>query len=259
MNENLMAYTKDEEILRFKRGLNWVEVKESLQQNGCPACNIMKKHLHKYFDNLLYENALDVTIHKKIISYMGLCNMHTWVLSEFPDKLGISILFQTTLQKENRQIKNVSEFNYEQMFNHSKSKTKIEKIKKFIFKQLQAKGKCLACEHQQESQSFYIHQLIKVWSDEEFREQYERENVLLCRFHFQLLISECNTKDMIKYFFSVQSKKIDRLYYQLSEFIRKHDYRFQKEMTIEDGKSLNRTLEYLGSQKNISKENNFLT
>ena len=247
----MMENLEENRIASFKRGLSWIELKEAFKNEGCPICFIMLEHLNKYFDHLLYEEALSVSVHKKMIAGMGLCNTHTWVLAKSTDKLGIGSLFQTTLSKEIKLLKKINEYKDKEMLRNSRKK-KLDKDKKIIEDQFNAKGICLACEHQEESELFYLHQLIIIWHDKEFRDYYEDEIVLLCRKHFQLLLQESDEKEIIDYFITIQKNKLDNLSYQYSEFMRKHDYRFQHEMTDKDKASLNRVLEYFGSKKYIN-------
>lgn len=249
-----MTQLEIDEIIKMKRGLGWIDLKEAIKANGCPVCFIMNKSLNKYFENLLHEFALDVTVHKKMIASMGMCNIHTWVLAEFTDKLGIATLFETTLSKEMKLLKRADELEENDFRDDFKNKKKLEKHKKIMIEQLSAKGNCLACEHQKESESFYTHEILTLWSDEEFRKYYEKDNILLCRSHFLFLIEECGKKETIDYFLAVQRNKLDKINYQLSEFLRKHDYRFQKEMTDENRESLIKVLEYFGSKKNINRK-----
>ena len=241
-----------ENLEQMKRGLSWFELKEGLKSDGCPICYIIHKSLKKYFEYLLREYALDVTVHKKMIAAMGMCNTHTWILAESKDELGIASLFETTLHKEIKLLRNTNELGLQNLTVNSKNERKLEKFKKEILKLLLPKGLCIACQQQKENESYYTHEMAILCEDEEFNKYYERDEVLLCRFHFLLLINETKNKDVINYFINKQRIKLDKLNYQLSEFLRKHDYRFKKEMTDLDRKSWKRLLEYLGSKPNIS-------
>ena len=42
--------------------------------------------------------------------------------------------------------------------------------------------------------------------------------------------------------------------FQLSEYIRKYDYHFRKDLTDEERNSCTKILEYFGSKKNINRE-----
>jgi hypothetical protein len=249
-----MTQLEDDEIIKMKRGLGWIDLKEAIKAEGCPICYIMNKSLMRYFENLLHEFALDVAVHKKMIAAMGMCNIHTWVFAEFSDKLGIASLFETTLHKEIKLLKRTSELGKNELPDDFKNKKKLEKHKKLINEQLSPKGYCLSCEHQRESESFYTHEILTLWSDDQFRKYYEKDDLLLCRSHFLFLVEECERKEIIDYYLATQRSKLDKINFQFSEFLRKHDYRFQNEMTDENRKSLTKVLEYFGSKKNIERE-----
>ena len=90
---------------RIKRGLSWVELKKSLDIEGCPVCNTSLRSVEKYFEFMLYEYALDVSVHKKMLASMGMCNTHYSLLQEAEsrlksDGLNIAVLQETILQKE---------------------------------------------------------------------------------------------------------------------------------------------------------------
>ena len=102
-----MAQRENDDIMRIKRGLSWIELKESLDTEGCPVCNTMFRAINKYFEFLLYEYALDASVHKKTLASFGMCNAHTYLLKEAEQKLksdglNISVLYETLFQKEEK-------------------------------------------------------------------------------------------------------------------------------------------------------------
>jgi Family of unknown function (DUF6062) len=251
----------EENIKMIKRGLSWAELKKALQMEDCFICTIIQNAVIKYLDNVLYEYALDANVHKKIISAMGLCNTHTYLLLEIEkskgDGLGAGSLFETTLHKEIKLINEVKKLDYQNEKNKASSyhsKRLLKNHKNNIKKILMPVGKCIGCEQEEQSESFYIHETLRIWNDEEFKSLYESEKIMLCRSHFIKIIEEAENKEVIDYFISSQKNKLDSLNSLLSEFIRKHDYRFQIEMTEEDRESWTRVLEYLGSKKGIKRK-----
>jgi REP element-mobilizing transposase RayT len=250
-----------ENIKRIKRGLSWVKLKNALQQEGCFICTIVRNAIMKYFDNVLYEYALDASVHKKIISAMGLCNTHIHLLLEIEknkgDGLSAGSLFETTLRKEIRLIDEIEELPPREDKNRTTNnqlKKALRGYKNKIKKTLTPAGKCIGCEQQNHTESFYTHETLRIWNDEEFQELYAREKIMLCRSHFINIIDEAENKEVIDYFISSQKNKLDSLNFLLSEFIRKHDYRFQKEITDEDRESWTKVLEYLGSKKGVKRK-----
>jgi hypothetical protein len=253
--------SEKENIKRIKRGLSWVEIKNALQQEGCFICTIIQNAVIKYFDNILYEYALDASVHKKIISAMGLCNTHTQLLLEVEkdkgDGLSAGSLFETTLHKEIRLIDEIGKLhppNDKNFTIDNQSKKVLKGYKGKIKRTLIPTGQCIGCEQQNHTESFYTHETLRIWGDEEFQELYESEKIMLCRSHFIHIIVEAENKEVIDYFISSQKNKLDSLDFLLFEFIRKHDYRFQKEMTNKDRESWTKVLEYLGSKKGVKRK-----
>lgn len=241
------------------RGLSWIVLKYGLVTDGCPICYLVKLSMEKYFEFLLYESATDASVHKKTIASFGMCNTHTYILKEIEEKLNsdglnIAVLYETILQKEIKLLKKIDDIEIKKSkrrFFMTKNSKEFDDYKKEIISELEAKGICPGCEHQKQSETFYTHEILRLYKDSDFREKYENEKILLCRKHFLFLINESESIDAIKYFVEIQKSKISRLYEKLSKFIEKHDYRFKNEMTDDERNSWKIVLEYTGSKKNI--------
>jgi len=259
---------EENEITRIKRGLNWINLKESLDAEGCPVCNSMSRSIKKYFDFLLYEYALDASVHKKTLASFGMCNTHTYMLKEAEanlksDGLNIAVLYETLFQKEEKLLAKIEE----RKFNNKKSILNISKKNDFLSYKKQllteikpkpsnsvSRGICPGCQHQKENESFCTHEILRIYKDDEFQKKYENEKVLLCRHHFIFLINESEKMETIEYFIKIHKTKIATLHKQLSGFIEKHDYRLKSRMTEEEKISWEKALEYFGSKKNIDRE-----
>jgi len=264
----------EDDIAQMKRGLSWVDLKQSLEIGGCPICNTMQRSIEKYFNSLLWEYALDVSVHTKNLASFGMCNTHTYMLKEAEKTLGsdglnIAVLYETIMQKEIKLLKNLSNAGLveekdvkekeKKLFNFSKSRD-FESYKKEMLSELIGKGICIGCSHLEFSESFNTHEIVRLYKDEEFRNIYENVEILLCRRHFLYLINESWNKEALDYFIDIQKSKIIRLFDKMSGFINKHDYRLKSQMTDEESKSWEIVLEYTGSKQGINKEgyNNLL-
>ncbi len=257
-----MDLVEENEFTKMKRGLSWVEVKESLNTDGCPVCNTMSRSINKYFEFLLYEYALDASVHKKTLASFGMCNTHTYLLKEAEEKLksdglNISVLYETLFQKEEKLLAKVEEKEFEEkkkLFAGFRKRRDFTAYKKEILIDLVGKGICPGYQHQKESESFYTHEIIRLCRDEEFRSKFESDKILLCRRHFLFIINEAEETQPLKYLITEQKKKIHLLHRQLSGFIEKHDYRLKSGVTDDEKKSWEKALEYFGSKKNINRD-----
>jgi len=257
-----MLQTEHDDIEKMKRGLSWIDLKESLNVDGCPICSTMLRSIDKYFKFLLYEYALDASVHKKMLASSGMCNTHSSLLKEAEaklksDGLNIAVLYETILKKEIKLLAIIEEKKLNERKDYFLGKTGPRDLilyKKEILSELIDKGLCPGCMHQKESESYCTHEMLRVSKDTEFRVKFEHDKVLLCRRHFLFLINEVEDKGTLDYFINTQKIKIDRLNTQLSGFIEKHDYRLKCGMTEEEKISWNKALEYFGSKKNIDRD-----
>lgn len=255
-----MEPSEENRVDHIKRGLSWVEIKKSLNVDGCPVCNTTLRAVEKYFEFMLYEYALDVSVHKKMLSSMGMCNTHTILLQEAEarlqsDGLNIAVLHETILQKEIKLLSGIEKNSTNDRKKNFLNFSKVEDFKDYqneIISKFVVDGKCPGCIHQQGNELFYTHEIIRLYQDKEFRKGFENEKILICRNHFILLLKESPNKDELNYFMNVQRKKITNLHRQLTGFVAKHDYRLKKEMLDNECNSWTKVLEYLGSKKYLT-------
>lgn len=243
------------------KGLGWIELSESFMHKGCPVCYAVLKSLRRYFEYLLYEFATDAYVHKIIISSFGMCNVHACLLEEIEDRLtsdglNIAVLYETTIQREikllsNLEIQNNNKKNSYVLF---KSKNNFGKKKKEVLNELMPKELCPACKQQKESESFYIHEIIRLYKDQNFRNKYEQNKILMCKKHFLLLIEEIKSENAYDYFVKKQKEKLTSLYNNLKQFIEKHNYQSKESFTEEELNSWQKIISYFSSDKNISQE-----
>ncbi|MGD1006365.1 MAG: DUF6062 family protein [Ignavibacteriaceae bacterium] len=171
------------------------------------------------------------------------------------------MLLETTLHKEINELNAINEIinipNEKPVwltgwFALKREKVISEYIRKITSK-LTPKYECIGCTQQKFTESYYSHEIIRMECDKEFQNLYEDNKILLCRPHFVFLINEVTEKQKIDYIIQQQKIKLGKLNKDIGEFIRKHDYHFQKEMTNEDRKSRIKLLGHLGGRKNINR------
>ena len=175
---------------------------------------------------------------------------------QYGDGFGIATLFETTLSKEQKLTDEINAIKLKKRNKHLvnfKSNNELQEYKVKVFNTLKPKTDCIGCSHQKDTESFFTHEMLRIYQNEEFRLLFENENVLLCRLHFIYTLTKAAEREAMNYFIEAQRIKLERLSFLVSEFIRKHDYRFQKELNNNDIKSWTKLLEYFGSKKNIDR------
>jgi hypothetical protein len=78
--------------------LTEIELKQALQESGCPLCWIGRNATARYINHLLWESVNDGETRQHFIAGLGYCPEHTRILAtrdtkEYGDALGVNILY----------------------------------------------------------------------------------------------------------------------------------------------------------------------
>jgi len=234
---------------QFKRGLSWGIIKKSLSKKGCPVCNIVADSTEKYIGFLLRECASDAEVHRRNLKSMGFCKRHSKQILDLEgsDGLNIATIYETLISNElKRLLRSENILNFDSK-NFIKIRSVLENKKGKIEKVLETTEECFICKNERKTRLFYIHEIIKISEDEEFRRLFENPEVLFCREHFIDLILENREENKLKYFVDSHIKKMKQLQEGLKSFIEKHKYESREELTDEDAKVVRKILFYFGS------------
>ena len=82
---------------------------EAFRKNGCCICYLIRKRVHKYMDDFLYEQVNDVGIREQLRKSLGFCNMHAWQLQKIGDGFGQSIVYQDLFETIINKLNNIYE------------------------------------------------------------------------------------------------------------------------------------------------------
>ncbi len=189
----------------MSRDMVWHELFDRMQNNRCPICDLIYNRIQRNMDGFLYESVNDVSIRKKICNSNGFCNYHAYMLMEMGDPLAHALIYSDLLKKA---IDNMSR--------------KLSKQSSLY----QSHSDCLFCKHVNESEDTYIIAFADAFADAEFKEKYISEG-MLCIPHLEI-IKNLKKREVEK-IVAITLEKYSRLIDDLSEIIRKNDYRFSSE------------------------------
>jgi hypothetical protein len=79
--------------------LTEIELKQALQESGCPLCWIGRNAAERYIRHLLWESVNDGETRRHFLESLGYCPEHTRMLAsreteEYGDSLGVNILYE---------------------------------------------------------------------------------------------------------------------------------------------------------------------
>jgi hypothetical protein len=203
---------------------------------GCPMCQIIKEDTVNAMDALLYEHVNDPVMRKQL-RVKWLCNRHAWQLRAQGDAFGQSIIYKDLLEKLVGTIENVSGI---------PAKKKIPKLSEIDIH----RKRCLFCDQEIQTEQRLISVLHENYRESKFQSWYLK-NFGMCIPHLFKIVQKSNDPEMIEYFISVERIKITQLIGELSEFLRKHDYRFSKESFGKEGDAWIRAVEKLNGKDGI--------
>jgi len=208
------------------KSIGSVYMAEALEQEKCPICYLNRKAEHDYIFWFLYEKVNDSGIRSMWRQSGGFCHKHSWSLHDVASEphcageLGVAILYKDL-------IENV-------FLANSTQKRKREE--------------CFLCAMERDVESRNIDFFIKELEDEDFREKYSGSHGLCIPHFFMILsISDDRGKAFLE---GVQKNRMEDLFFRLSEYIRKHDYRFSHEFKENERNSWKDAIRLFAGERN---------
>jgi len=177
---------------------------DAFTQKGCPVCQWVKKTVQHYLDGLLYEQVNDPEVREELQGSWGFCAKHAARVVEFGDGLGLGIIYRDLLA------------------------SLAEKLKNWKEKHLTAEKLCPACRVQHDIEKRAAELFQSHFHDEEFQSALSA-SAPLCLPHLVGVLAHLSDESHQERLLEIQQTKAEKLRHELSEFIRKHDYRFQAE------------------------------
>ncbi|MFQ3534676.1 MAG: DUF6062 family protein [Aggregatilineales bacterium] len=80
------------------RPFTYFDLIEAFAQAGCPMCRLALRDAERYLGSLLYEYSTDPEAHRMVRAGRGLCNAHSWQLTQIMGgALSTAVLFGSAL------------------------------------------------------------------------------------------------------------------------------------------------------------------
>jgi hypothetical protein len=208
-------------------------------KEGCPICFLVKKGGNKFMDDLLYENVNDPGVREHIRRSAGFCNKHAWQMHKIGDGFGLGIIYEDLLRivLEKAPVRDDSSAS----------------IKKELFdvRGIQSKCSCIVCDQEKTIEKQYCSLFIKSLNDPEFLAQYRNAVSGLCFPHIFSILKESGADETQRTIVQIEMDKAHTLLDELRVFVKKHDYRFEKEGFGSEGNSWIRAIEKLAGKEGI--------
>jgi len=222
------------------RTTSFYALREALAQPGCAVCRLTNIVTERYLDNLLWENVNDPGLRRAIRRARGFCREHARKLARPGASLGIAIISRDVLQDvlksmEDARLRRPSgSLSLRRVRERSKATGATAGMPSLVVR-LSPQTECPACIQAAKMEEVYLVTLLDHFlGDDGLMEAYGRGDGL-CLPHFRQLLARVRDEALFEALVSVQRVIWERLTDQLSEIIRKSDYRFLDEPWGEEG------------------------
>lgn len=230
---------------RASRHLPFHELVEAIAQPGCPFCRIAARSVVRALDALSFERVNDPRTQEEFRQALGFCARHAWQWLEMPTSAqGAAILYRAAirfaLERLERAERNGADPAGGFLSQVLKSRAKEAPAEVAA---LTAAAACSACHSRDQAQGRAIGVLLERLLDPDVRLGYEQSDGL-CLPHLRLALARATARqrEAAGLLLAEAVKRLGALDAELSEYIRKHDYRFQDEPYGEERSSPQRTV-----------------
>jgi hypothetical protein len=194
---------------------DYQRLSEACTQEGCILCRLAQESTRRYLETWKDELFTDVDAREALRRSRGFCNAHTWQLVRMGASLPIAQAYRDVISDAIEHLENEDGKRRQRWFETKRNASD--------------EAPCPACVHQDQVLARFIAVLRQALADTSFYTKFSASSGL-CLDHFRLT---CELKpsgaDWLPLLRKAQLGCLQRLYEQLSEMIRKHDYRFKDE------------------------------
>lgn len=230
----------------MKYHIDTIPVWDAAKLDGeCLLCALERKtelgEAERYLGASVMEPDIRVRVNER-----GFCRRHHAMLYSMSNRLGHALMLEShmienreRLAKPFRELRKAGEL-LKNAGLGDKVNGKVKTATDIILKQAESVGEmagsCVMCDTIQENMDRYLHTFFHLWkNDAEFRRRF-RENKGVCLPHLGRLLcaatNELNARDAGEFIIDLsenESSNLDRIQEDISWFIKKFDYRYEKE------------------------------
>ncbi len=223
---------------------------ETFPKPGCAVCNMLLRDGDSFLDSLMYEYVNDLNTHAAFRASRGLCNEHSWQLTDYlGNALGIAILYRAAIDETLKIIGQTSDKITPQSRLGRLLGASPEHSASSLADRLEPSGPCVACEMLIKSEKLYIQVFNDYLSDIPLQDAY-RNSDGLCLPHFRQALRQANNPERLDLLLSIQCEIWAKLKAEIGEFEQKINQQIS-EMTESEGNSWLRAIGRMAGEKGL--------
>jgi len=204
---------------------------DALTEKGCPICLLLERGSRQYLNSLFYEFVNDTAVRKRLQRSGGFCSWHAWLATEISGtNTGIAIIYRDLLEGESAILRSLHRILSKGDPRRARGwlpRSKRSRICRMLAL-WERRPPCPVCESNARAELSYLKELAEHFHEEDFRQRF-RASQGLCLPHLRRLAEGFFDHPNFPTILEEHLRKYERLVWDLEEFWRKFDYRFQDE------------------------------
>lgn len=214
---------------RREGAMSYFELRDALAEPGCALCRLKARSADGFLDTLLWESVNDPARRREIRRARGFCYEHGWALARATASVGVAIITRDVLQSLLKAVED-ADFQANPLLSLRRVQETVDSktpsaATAGLVTDLEPKAPCPACVWADKMETIYLDTLLHNLTDEDsLRADYEASEGL-CLPHFRQALARVRKEAVYDALVSAQRTAWERLLAQLSESIRKSDYR----------------------------------
>ena len=226
---------------------------EACHRPGCPVCSLEQHSVERYLDSQFYENVNTPEWRDWLRVSLGFCHEHAWLAVDqrLGDALGFAIVYRDVINAILGRLEDGTPLRAARRWASVLQRIP-EQARSVVEKALHAltpRKRCPVCQHRDEMTRTTISVLVEELEKAEMFAALQVSDGL-CLPHLRMAFEHAKDVSVCEKLLAIHREKLESLQAELTEFIRKNDYRFKTEGFGKEGNAWLRTVGMIaGSRK----------
>ena len=208
----------------------YTDLLEALGQPCCPVCWLAQRSVHQYIRSLFFEFVNDIKLRAGIRAGLGYCQEHTWALRDaaLGNALGISIIYHDILTNILRGFPAAQQPGSAGGGMFGRLSNEFNRRVQALRKALTPQAPCPACVMRDTSAGLALNAFLRGLKTDQIAVPYRTAHGF-CLIHLQQALAQVDDVQVFELILETSRAQLALLDAELAEYIRKNDYRFNKE------------------------------
>lgn len=230
---------------------------DACKKGGCPICTLALQLVARYLDTTIYENVNNPSNRDAVVRARGYCNDHAWQLTEMHAGFGAALMYRDVLRHVAEELERPGA---EGLAIFGEAPDGGSLLGRFLAAGSPPAARehsvadphrdCPACHERDRHELIFLGTLLEHLGDEAMAGALRAAGGL-CFVHLDRVPAASRDNAAITRLLAIQRECLGALHEELSEFIRKHDYRFHEEGMGAEGTSWRRAIAMAAGQRRV--------